>query len=254
MRWFNRQAITLGPHLLGRTVEHDPRSLAYPAPHALPGETRTVWRHHGSVLDQGNLGSCTGNAMAQCLMTDPYRQTRRRLKEADALALYAKATQLDGFPGTYPPDDTGSSGLAVAKAAQQAGYITGYTHAFGIEHAKAALVYGPMIVGTNWYASMFTPDPRTGEVSIIGKPIGGHEYLLLGYLPAHTTGGADVYAFLNSWGHWGRGSHVIGTRTGVFTMTAATFSRLLSENGDLTQPVISADTTPQRKSCLFGMR
>lgn len=52
---------------LGRIVQHDPRSLAFVAATA-PLKTVTH-RLSGQVLDQGNLGSCTGNAMAQALNT-----------------------------------------------------------------------------------------------------------------------------------------------------------------------------------------
>ena len=33
--------------------------------------------------------------------------------EQFAVALYSDATKVDAYPGTYPPDDTGSSGLAI---------------------------------------------------------------------------------------------------------------------------------------------
>src|SRR5436190_21737202 len=122
---------------LGRLLQHDPRSREYPAKAA--AQIRSVTHtHHGIVLDQGDTSSCTGNAMAQCLMTDPFWRKGRDLDEVQARILYGMATKLDGLPGEFPPDDTGSSGLGAAKAAKALGYISAYHHAFGIEHALTA--------------------------------------------------------------------------------------------------------------------
>lgn len=204
---------------LGRVREHDPRSLAYPAP--TTAELRSVkWRRYGLVLDQGNLGSCTGNAAAQALNHVPFHTVGTAcLHEDTAVALYASATVLDGFPGTYPPEDTGSSGLGVAKAAQQAGYLSTYEHAFGLDHVLAAAQYGPLIVGTDWHEDMFEPDDF-GRVHPTGAVAGGHEYVLDGVDLA-----AQQLRFLNSWSaSWGVKGH--------FYMSFDDFGSLLSEGGD----------------------
>lgn len=223
---------TLGPQTLGRHVEHDEQSRQYPAPHALTTPTSVVWRHWGPIFNQGTLGSCTGQAMAQCLMTAPWHATGRQLTQLDALTLYQRATTLDNVTGDYPPTDTGSTGLAVAKAAKQFHYIPGYTHVFGIDHAKAAIAAGPFICGTNWYDTMFTPDRISGEVTIGGNLAGGHEYVCIGYLVHQHR-----WQFLNSWGpHYGVPSGPGHMRGGLFTMSDTTFTRLLDEQGDITQP------------------
>ncbi len=115
-----------GAGRLGRHVEHDPRSRAFSAGTAAIKSVR--YKRHGNAFDQGELGSCTGNAMAGVLMTEPLWIRGRNLTEADAVTLYKAATRLDKIPGKYPPDDTGSSGLAVMKAAVKAKYIAGYSH------------------------------------------------------------------------------------------------------------------------------
>lgn len=209
--------------LLGRHVNHDPRSLNYPAP--VDGVTirSRRWRHYGPVLDQGQVGSCTGNAMAQALNTKPLKRCFQRLTEADAVELYTLATQLDEFPGEYPAQDTGSSGLAVAKAAQRKGYITSYSHAFGIDHTLAALMGGPVLLGTNWHAGMFEPDSR-GFIEPTGPVEGGHEHLLLGVDLRH-----EFVTGLNSWGPaWGD--------RGFYHMSIANLDRLLREDGDAAVP------------------
>ncbi|NED51184.1 hypothetical protein G3I24_09730, partial [Micromonospora aurantiaca] len=64
--------------------------------------------------------------------------------EDQARALYSAATRLDEFDGEWPPTDTGSSGLGVAKACKRAGLISGYRHAFGLNAALTALAEQPV--------------------------------------------------------------------------------------------------------------
>jgi hypothetical protein len=214
---------------LGRHVEHDDRSRRFLAAQA-PAQRSVLWGHHAPVLDQGQLGSCTGNAMAQLLNTDPFTKSRAAVKagflnEQDALKLYHDATVLDGFPGTYPPDDTGSSGLGVAKAAKKEGFISVYNHAFGLTHFLAALQLQPVIVGTDWTDGMFKPNKK-GFVKPTGSIAGGHEFLALGV--DYST---KVITFLNSW------SSGWGPLGGRFLMSFTDFGKLLGSQGDVTAPV-----------------
>jgi len=207
---------------LARHVEHDERSRNYPARTA---PLRTVHhRHYGRVLDQGSTGSCTGNALVDCLMTTPLHKTGRVLTEGDAVKVYSLATQLDSIPGQYPPTDTGSSGLSACKAAVKLGLISGYRHAFGLDDCLAALVLSPVMIGINWYESMFTPD-ADGLLTVSGKVAGGHEVALVGL---------DVRKRLvtvqNSWGpSWGK--------HGRAYLSFDDLGRLLAEQGDVTVPV-----------------
>jgi hypothetical protein len=211
---------------LGRHVEHDPRSFAYFAGTA--ALQSIMHRHTGPVLDQGNLGSCTGNAVAQVLNTAPVHKPGQRLmKEGDAIMIYSLGTKLDGYPGTYPPDDTGSSGLAVMKAAKKLGLISGYSHTFSLDHLLGALVLKPGILGINWYDSFDEP-ATSGECPLpTGASIrGGHEVAMLGL----DVKKRRVWC-LNSWGRWGY------RNTGRFFFSWATLSRLLREQGDATFPL-----------------
>lgn len=219
---------------LGRHVEHDSRSRAY-AFHARAGAVLHSVRHerHIPVLDQGNLGSCTGNAATGALGTGRNyvgKVTEQTLDENFAVSAYHLATTLDNVPGTYPPNDTGSTGLAVSKAVQGLGLISGYQHTFTATDAYAALQIGPVIVGTNWYNSQFDTDPdgrcRVGSGGIAG----GHEYVV----DQIDIENSRVW-FTNSWGtSWGL--------AGRAYYTFADFQRLLDEDGDcclfvpLTQP------------------
>jgi hypothetical protein len=211
---------------LGRHVEHDERSRAFSAEKvAVPRSIRH--RHHGPVLDQGNLGSCTGNALVQCLMVSPDRKSARDYTEENAVAVYELATTLDDVPGQYPPDDTGSSGLAACKAAQQKGMLDRYTHCFGVEDVKAALSLRPVMVGVNWYEGFDKPD-EYGRVSISGAVRGGLEFVLVG----QSLDRNEVVA-LNS---WGRGFG----RNGFFRFSFDDLSWLLGEDGDATVPEVDA--------------
>src|SRR3954452_8283424 len=76
--------------------------------------------------------------------------------------------------GEFPPDDVGSSRLGVAKAAKALGYISAYHHAFGLEHALAALTLGPVVVGFDWLERCDEPD-KDGFVRYEGRSRCGHE-------------------------------------------------------------------------------
>lgn len=215
---------------LGRLVEHDPRSKLYPARQAVRPRT-VLWDHHAPVLDQGDLGGCTGFALAQCLNTAKFASSRPKrlgrryyLNDKYAQMMYARATQLDDIEGTWPPTDTGSSGLAVCKAGVQLGYLAAYQHAFGFVHFAQAITLQPVIVGTWWYDAMYYPDAY-GFVKPVGENVGGHEYLALG------INYADQYVTcLNSWSaSWGD--------RGRFRLTFTDFAALLQDDGDVTVPI-----------------
>lgn len=142
-----------------------------------------LWQRLSPILNQGNLGSCTGNAMAGWLGCAPHCATvadAARYDEALAVKLYSAATRIDAFTGIYPPEDSGSSGLAVAKAAKRAGLISGYSWAFTTRGLLHALQSGPVIVGTAFLEEMERPG-QDGAVIVAGAMMGGHEYLVRGY-------------------------------------------------------------------------
>lgn len=215
------------PFPLGRAgVDHDPASRRFAfLPETLPILKTRTWRRYGPVLDQGRVGACTGYAMAHALNTRPNHVAREKmLTSSDALALYGLATQLDPWPGTYPEEDTGSSGLAVAKAAVQLGHIREYRWAFGFDQFLGALMEGPVLVGTIWKNDMFWPTSR-GFVRPTGNEAGGHEYLAVGMDLKHR-----YLTFQNSW------STLWGVK-GRFYMTFDDFKSLLDADGDAMLPI-----------------
>lgn len=215
---------------LGRHIEHDPQSRAYGIVTAKVPLKSVRHIRHGAIFDQRELGSCTGNAGAGCRNTVPLWKTGQKLlHEADAVSIYGAATVIDGFPGSYPPDDTGSSGLAVCKVMKTMGLITSYQHAFGIDAALQALMKHSFMTGINWYEGFDNPD-LTGHVQKTGQIRGGHEIECNQYVSAANPLDAWL-GFHNSWSvKWGL--------KGRFYMSVRTFADLLSEEGDVTVPLI----------------
>jgi hypothetical protein len=209
---------------LGRHLHHDPRSLAYVRPESAAPPADVLHAERIPILDQGDTGSCTGNAETGMLGTEPFYSvlpTGTTLNEAYARdVLYHLATTLDPYPGTYPPTDTGSDGLSVSKAAKSLGLIGGYTHATSLASCWTMIGDAPFIFGCNWYEGMDDPDVH-GNVEVSGQVRGGHEVCFVGYA-------AGKWKVRNSWGEgWGDAGH--------FELTDDQAARLLSEQGDATQ-------------------
>ncbi len=222
---------------LGRHINHDPQSRNFPITQFLDESKQPKtkhWKRSVPVLDQGNLGSCTGNACTGLVGSTGFAHAIgkkiadgetihvKTLNEDFAVKLYSLATQLDEFPGgAYPPNDTGSSTLGVLKAAQQLGLIQAYYWGFGMHDAMLSVSQiGPVIVGTNWYEGMDNPDGN-GFLNIQGQVRGGHEYELVGI-------DIDQQAFVmeNSWGDsWGNKGRAL--------ISWHDMDRLLGEDGEV---------------------
>lgn len=211
---------------LGRHVFHDSRSrrfdLAETAGSKLP-TTPIRWHRRGPIFDQGDLGCCTACAALGLMMTELFADgTVYTL--TDAHDFYSAETRLDGVPGTYPPDDTGSNGLAAMKVLRRRGQIKAYAHAFSPYTAVAALTRGPIAVGTLWLNSMFNPVDGRIAVDRRSAIAGGHEYVIDGWDPStlrvHMT---------NSWGEsWGV--------DGGAEIDFSDLAWLLGQQGDAVQP------------------
>jgi hypothetical protein len=222
---------------LGRHIHHDSRSLAYRLRLPEGAVLRDVnWARHIPILDQGQVGSCTGNAMVGALGSDPLYGDlpvgHPHLAEAEALRIYSEAEVIDG-DGPYPPNDNGSSGLSVCQAAKNDGLISGYTHSLSVTDFQVALQSGPVLLGCNWYDSFDSPD-FSGLVSISPNAVvrGGHE-VVCRVLQLSDS----LIALDNSWGL----SYGVN---GMFAMKLATLDRLLGEQGDGTCPVPISKPAP----------
>lgn len=216
------------PFPLGRHVNHDPRSRAYAfkAPAGI-SYSAVKWSRHVTVFDQGNLGSCTGNAAIGCMATGNFYATisgepqRYTLDESGAIACYEYATMIDPYPGEYPPTDTGSDGTSVATVLKTASMISGYTHALTLDDAMAALQNQPLIFGLDWYENMFYPT-ADGTLKVSGALAGGHEIVVDEWDPVTSRVGIT-----NSWADgWGLGGRAY--------IPLAGFKQLLARDGDVT--------------------
>jgi hypothetical protein len=234
---------------LARHVNHDDRSWNYRYSTAGLALVSTKHTRRIPILDQGQLGSCTGNAGIGCLGTEPYYDSipkvvaltnptggstvpvitdlaaaRYTLDEPGAVDLYADATRLDDYPGGYYSptwEDTGSDGLSIAKALKNANEISGYQHTFTLKDALLALTQTPFITGVNWYENMFDPD-QDGRVYPTGDLAGGHEFVA----DELDVENKRVW-FSNSWGtSWGV--------NGRFYLAWDDYAELLSQQGDVT--------------------
>jgi hypothetical protein len=221
---------------LGRHIRHDPRSLQYPVGATSVPLVTVTHERVSDILDQGDLGSCTGNAAVGALGTKPLSDTipaAVTLDETFAREVYSDATAIDPYTGQWPPEDTGSDGLSVAKVLKTRGLIAGYLHGTNPTALQTALQTTPVIVGVNWYAGFDTPD-TSGRVEITGGIRGGHEFEIIG-----VDFEEQLYEAVNSWGRdWGLEGH--------FFIPFTAMARLLKEHGDCTQllPVTVPAPTP----------
>jgi hypothetical protein len=223
------------PLPLGRNQVHDSRNLAYPHRRSGAALRSVLHDRHIPILDQGDVGSCTGDGEVGVLGCDPNFAAVPKgiiLNQDLAYQVYSGAEQIDGN-GPYPPNDYGSSGPSAAKAAMKMGLISGYTHCLSLADVLDALQSQAVSIGINWYDSFDSP-PSSGLLTISpGAQVrGGHEPMLRGI----DVDKQEVFGD-NSWGSsWGV--------QGSFSMGWPTLDRLLHEDGDGTVSVPLSQPAP----------
>jgi hypothetical protein len=232
-----KEKIKSRDYRLNRHIHHDSRSLNYAYDTKQLSIISITHSRSIPILDQGNVGSCVGNAgigniASGDIFTSLPSVRKYTLDEPGAVKLYSDAEVIDGW-GPYPPNDFGSTGLSCAKALVNAGLISGYQHAFTSDDAIKACSQHPFIFGTNWYTGMFNTD-KDGRVRISGQIAGGHEILCRQIDAVNKRVWFD-----NSWGtSWGL--------AGRFYLTFDDFKTLLAQQGDviIPLPMTQAGPTP----------
>jgi len=205
---------------LGRVVVHDSRARMFAAPEADTASLTSV-RHKSSipVLDQGDLGACTGVSATDVEADNRY-----------GIGVYSAATKIDPWPGSWEPDDTGSNGASVAKVLTSRGLISGYVHAFSLGAALGVLAKQAVITGIPWMSDMFRPS-SSGEIKPTGDEAGGHE-IVLDELDVERK---RVW-ICNQWGDWGI--------EGRAWLSWDAFGTLLENDGDVTAFIPASQPAP----------
>lgn len=211
---------------LGRQMVHDARSLMWPVSVTVD---RSTWKDKRvRIYDpipnpNQDVGCCTACAKAMQLnalgnsklgMTLGYEWARN--------VCYPLNTRLDPWEGWFNPEtgveDTGSSGLASAKAAVQLGEGGTYRWCRNVDEVVQLVQMGWVVsVGTWWYWDMFTPSGSEGRISPTGGQAGGHQYVARGY---------DFYrdwVLIRCW--WGEGYRDVW-------ITRTDLGNLLADGGD----------------------
>jgi hypothetical protein len=226
---------------LGRHINHDPRSRAYQLDVSGLGLVDVSWTSHIPILNQLDLGKCTAEAAVKALSCDPFWQglptdVQTGLNDDYSTAFYHDETVADDYPGTYPPDDTGSDGLTSGKVAQSRNLINGFEHTFSVDDALKGLQLRPACWGTLWKTGMDAVDQTTGKISYSGTTRGGHELCLYGVNVA-----AEQVWFYQSWGAWGYQNQGIGW------ISFDDFALSLKDQGDVTFFTPLSEPAPQPK-------
>lgn len=170
---------------LGRQVVFDERSRSFALGATIDTSTwrsRTIRVYDPSPNPDQCHGECTGCSKCTQLNAVGNRVAGEVLRMADAHDIYGLATTLDPFEGTFPPDDTGSSTLAAAKAAQRLGHGGTYRYLFGGADEVVQTVVGGrvVVIGSRWDWRMFNPDAQ-GRIEPGGGTAGGHAWVVRGY-------------------------------------------------------------------------
>jgi hypothetical protein len=218
-------------HKLGGKITKS-RKVRAEAATAVTGVS-VFWGSPCTALDQGEVGSCTGNDAAQTSSTPPYTRTCAQADETAALACYSAATKIDNgcswnaatCSGSYPPNDTGSYATSAYAAATDLGWFKGTRPVTqSLQGWHDALLSGPCGFDQNWYNTGFTPS-TCGEVLLTGGLAGGHSTSVVGFDVANQR-----LWLRNSWGDW-------GVQDGYYYYSAASLQTLLAQGAEMVCPV-----------------
>lgn len=184
--------------ILDRKPHFDEESRQFPIRRLLSEPYRKrqrIWSPRISgPLDQGSEGRCTIFGCGGELAATPQRYA---IDNAWCNDNWPKVQAEDRKMGNNWSD--GASVLAALKAVKNMGKFRYYAWCFGINDViQAVMRKGPVLLGINWYESMYETNPD-GFVTVDGSIVGGHCIMLNGYMPKHLKFG-EVAIWTNSWG------------------------------------------------------
>lgn len=209
---------------LGRLPALDSRDASFPMRAALKTVTtpRTYryWNKGPWQGDQGGTSQCVAYASAHWLHAGPVvhrSPTPTVTPYMDLGEFYGECQRNDEWAGE---NYQGTSVRASGKVLTQRGLVTAYYWGFTLtDVVDTVLNKGPVILGTDWWTGMFTPD-ADGIVQGTGIVEGGHAYLLYGVNTISRTATCR-----NSWGlDYGL--------NGTFRMSFDLLEELILSNGE----------------------
>ena len=209
------------PYSLGRVFIPDERDNKYLIENklTLPKTilTSKYWDANGWWGNQGNTPQCVGYAWAHWIEDGPVGHGGVAPIVPPTL-IYREAQKVDEWVGEKYD---GTSVRGAAKYLRTTNRISSYLWTYDINVLiNTVLTKGPVVVGTNWYSSMFTPD-RNGVIRVLGRVAGGHAYVING-----VDRNTKLFRIKNSWGKtWGKSGHAYISFTDM--------ARLIRENGEV---------------------
>lgn len=167
--------------VLDRLPEFDEKSRLWRSVEGITSShVRSYTWHCDICLDQGQEGACVGFSFTHELAARPAQVIR---DEQFARGVYHRAQQIDEWEGE---GYEGTSVLAGAKAIKEITnslgepFIAEYRWAFGLKDVAQTLSYrGPLVLGIDWYESMFEWDSKY-FIKPQGDIAGGHAILCNG--------------------------------------------------------------------------
>lgn len=153
-------------------------------------------------LNQGSEGTCVGHGCTNVLMAAPTEHLAYKSFDNPADAhLFARQLYFDATgDSTYQQGAYTRDALDVLK---RRGQIAAYYRLGSVDEILSTLDRGPVVFGSTWYSSMFSPRAEYGNEYIrvdTGSGIaGGHLYCLTGKQLAPMSGPQFV-RMENSWG------------------------------------------------------
>ena len=170
----------------GRIYALDKRDKKYLIQVKESKRTSKVWKDDYWTGNQGNTPLCVGFSFSHWLSSSPI------LQWLPPEGIYRLAQTFDEWE---TESYEGTSVRGGAKALQLLGYISEYNWAFEVDTLiNTVLEIGPVVVGTNWYSKMNTPN-QDGLVTVKGQVLGGHAYLISG-----VNKKTELCRIRNSWG------------------------------------------------------
>ena len=209
------------PHPLGRVYIPDERDKNYLIEDKLKLKntilTTKYWDADEWWGNQENTPQCVGYAWSHWIEDGPVKHEGIS-PIINPTLIYKEAQKLDEWVGE---NYNGTSVRGGAKYLKNTNKISSYLWTYNINVLiDTVLTKGPVVVGTNWYRSMFFPD-KNGLMRVTGKLTGGHAYVING-----VDKNKKLFRIKNSWGkNWGKSGHAF--------ISFSDMEKLIKQNGEV---------------------